>query len=254
MTRKRFFVESAVPGEGTIDLGGDAAHHIEHVLRLRAGEEVELIDGVGGGWLGAIVETGTGTVRVRITGRLDAPAESSLNLSLALAFSRADRMDLVLRQATEIGVNRFIAFRSRRSQYGLTGRPAGKRLERWQRIAREAVCQCGRLNVPEMVILSDIREVLAKLDQWERSGNLLRILAFERGNGKGIVDLHRAFPRCTEVMVAVGPEGGWSSEEAELLTRNGFHAVHLGPRILRLETAAAIVLSSVQLLWGDLGA
>jgi len=254
MTRKRFFVERAVPGEGTIDLGGDAAHHIEHVLRLRAGEELELIDGVGGGWLGAIVETGMGTVRVRITGRLGPPAESSLNLSLALAFSRADRMDLVLRQATEIGVNRFIAFRSRRSQYGLTGRPAGKRLERWQRIAREAVCQCGRLNVPEMDILSDIRELLAKIEQWERSGNLLRILAFERGDGKGIVDLHRAFPQCTEVMVAVGPEGGWSSEEAELLTRNGFHAVHLGPRILRLETAAAIVLSSVQLLWGDLGA
>lgn len=254
MTRKRFFVEGADPGAEVIELGGDTAHHIEHVLRLKPGEVLELVDGGGLGWVGSIEEMIPGTVRVRVTGRLDTPAESSLRLSLALAFSRADRMDLVLRQATEIGVTRFVAFRSQRSQYGLADRQAEKRRDRWLKIAREAICQCGRLNVPEIVVLSGVGGLLDWIGQGMGDESPLPILALESGEGKGIVELHRAFPKRREVIAAVGPEGGWSPEESGLLIRHGFHPVRLGPRILRLETAAVILVSSVQLLWGDLGA
>lgn len=253
MTRKCFFVQRIGSENELIELDGPTSHHIENVLRSKPGDRVELLDGQGEVRQGVIAEVQPGRVVVKITGREAFRSESPLHLSLAVAFSRSEKMDLMVRQATELGVSRFIAFRSRRSQYGLGAADAAKRKERWLKIARESICQCGRAALPEILVVPGVSELAELAREWEQAEEILKLLALERGGGETIPDLRSSHPSCRKALVVIGPEGGWDPEEADQLLVHGFHAVRLGPRIMRLETAAAALITSAQLLWGDLG-
>ena len=254
MSRRCFFTESVNPSVGQAILEDRSAHHARNVLRLKPGAEIELRDGRGQGWKGRILDMSESRVSVQLLDACDDSRESRLELTLGIAFARADRMDLVLRQATEIGLSRFVAFQAERSDYGLSSGQAEKRLHRWSKIAREAMCQCGRMRVPEMAIHSNTVDFLAKAHEFaspERNG--LRILAAEKEAGQNVLSLWRSCPMYRQVLAVVGPEGGWTPAEIDQFLQKGFHPVHLGPRILRFETAATVLLSSVQTLWGDFG-
>jgi 16S rRNA (uracil1498-N3)-methyltransferase len=254
MTRKCFFVDRIDPCEDSVILGDRAAHHVESVLRMGEGDAIELCDGAGNGWKGVIAGREAGGVRICLREKQLPRNESPLNLTLGLAFARSDRMELVLRQATEIGVHGFMAFRARRSQYGLSGGQAAKKRERWEKIAREAMCQCGRMKLPEIHLISDLPEFIHKVtSKGNEAGDGLRIVAWEEERGQNLMGVWRSFPECRELTVVVGPEGGWTPGEVEQLQGAGFHSVHLGTRTLRFETAALALVTSVQLLWGDLG-
>ena len=255
MTRKCFYVDCVDVKAGLVELDAKMTHQIEDVLRMRPGDAVDVRDGRGGGWKGAVEEIEGGKLGVRLLEERHLQVESPLEVTFALGISRSDRMETVVRQATELGVHRFVAFRARRSQYGLSGAQAEKRCARWLKIAREALCQCGRANIPEIIILPGLEEFLKKTLTWgSGTGKTLEILACEEECGGDLHALRREHPACERIVAVVGPEGGWASEEVDLLNRSGFRSVHMGPRILRLETAAVALLSMVQLLWGDLGA
>ena len=252
MTSRCFLVHNIDLGAGVVTLTGGTARHIESVLRVEAGERIELRDGTGNDWEGVVESVKRGEVSVRIVRRLDAGCESSLELTLAVAMARSDRMDLVVRQATELGVHRIVAFRARRSQYGLSSREAEKRRDRWLRIAGEALCQCGRSVLPEIRLLSGMEELLDLLDG--RDGEKeqeLRLLAWEDDGEGAVLPLWSSHSKCARVTAVVGPEGGWSPTEVEMFRTAGFHSVRFGPRVLRFETAVVAFLSTVQLLWGD---
>jgi 16S rRNA (uracil1498-N3)-methyltransferase len=254
MTRKCFFVDEVNSGEEYATLNREATRHAESVLRLKAGDSIELRDGRGNGWMAVIAGTERQLLRVRLAQRRQIENESPLELTLAMAFARSDRMELVCRQATEIGIKRFVAFRAKRSQYGLSEQQARKRVERWSKIAREALCQCGRGRLPEMGVFADVGELISASSSWRKTGNEgLKVLACEGGWKQSILELKRRVPVCGHMVAVVGAEGGWTDEEIEQFGSGGYHAVHLGPRVLRLETAAVALLSSVQLLWGDFG-
>jgi 16S rRNA (uracil1498-N3)-methyltransferase len=253
MTRKCFYLERVDQPAETVTLSEEVSRQIGTVLRLRPGEAIEVRDGAGNGWRGIIEEIKAKAVKVRLIDRQDLCTESPLDLTLALAFSRLDRMELVLRQATELGVTAIVAFQAARSQYGLSGSQAEKRLERWSKIGREALCQCGRANIPRVRILSGVEELLA----YGISENLgedgpLRIVGLEEGADAGLLPLWQTHPEKRSIIAMVGPEGGWTNAEAERFRSEGIHPVRLGPRILRLETAAVALVSAIQLLWGDL--
>jgi 16S rRNA (uracil1498-N3)-methyltransferase len=254
MTRKCFLVEDVITEGATVTLPVEVAHHVRRVLRLRTGESVELRDGRGNGWSGVIEGMKGPRVNVVVGERQTVERESPLTLTLALAFSRSDRMELALRQATEMGVHRFAAFPSDRSDYRLPEAQLEKRKERWGKIAREALCQCGRTLLPEICIFKDTAGFIAHCTaQGTSEGGDLRIVAREEAQRQSLASLSEACPVCRRVLVLVGPEGGWSKSEGERFMEAGFHAVHLGPRVLRLETAVVAVLAAVQLLWGDIG-
>ncbi len=254
MTRKCFLIEDQDPETGVVDLADKTAHHVRHVLRLRPGQSIELRDGRGNGWCGVIREMNRQGIRVAVGEKQTVERESSLRLTLALAFSRSDRMDLVLRQATEMGVHRFIAFAAERSDYHLPGPQRDRRMERWRKITREALCQCGRMILPEVSMLPDAAALISHAAAREAAeGEGLKILAREEAERQSLSALLDAYPACRRMLVVVGPEGGWSKGEGEQFLEAGFHAVHLGPRTLRLETAAVALLAAVQLLRGDLG-
>lgn len=254
MTRKCFYAEHLDSGSEFAELRDQTAHHIESVLRLKPGDSIEVRDGLGNGWGAEILVISGGVVRVRLKERQLAPTESPLRLTLAMAFARSDRMELVLRQATEIGIHEFIAFRTRRSQYGLRETHLGKKRERWLKIAREALCQCGRTVLPQVHFFSDLPEFISTIPPSESSDNSsLRMLALEEGSRQNVLSLWKTFPMYKQVMIAIGPEGGWVQDEVDQFVHAGFRPVSLGPRTLRLETAAIALLGSAQLLWGDFG-
>ncbi|MCE5333498.1 MAG: 16S rRNA (uracil(1498)-N(3))-methyltransferase [Desulfobacteraceae bacterium] len=256
MTRRCFFVQEIDSDSGTVCLPPDASHHLEKVLRLRTGDTIEIRDGNGEAWEGEVAEIGKSRVSVRLTGRCDRSAlESPLRITLALALARSDIMDLAVRQATELGAAGLLIFRAARSQYGLSKDHAGRKKDRWIKIAREAICQCGRTRMPGIEVMPDLDALIAACSPGgDGSGFDLRIFAQERGGAAGLAEIgEMSRPCCNGVLAAIGPEGGWESDEIFRLIRAGFDPVHLGPRILRYETAVIALISSIQLLWGDMG-
>jgi len=254
MTRKCFFGRNGLAENGLITLPRETARHLESVLRSKPGDSVEIRDGEGHGWKGVIETMKEGAIQVRLLERQVLTNESCLVVTLALAFSRSEKMEEVIRHATELGVQRIAFFRARRSQYGLKGEKIHKKLERWEKIAQEALCQCGRGRLPEIVVFQETHDFLKEVSQEEMLGpSGLKIVALETAAEESLVSLKRAVPSCEQALVVVGPEGGWTVEEVNLFKEYDFRSVHLGPRVLRLETAALAIVSCMQLLWGDFG-
>lgn len=252
MTRRAFLVDGFDGSEAEPVLEGPLAHQLGHVLRLAPGAAVELRNGRGQAWAAEVLRCGKKSVTLRLGQPLAAHLESPLDLTLALAYSRSDRMDLVLRQGVELGIRRFVAFPSERSQYGLSGEREQRKLERWRRIAREALCQCGRTLLPEIRCCANLNRFLTAVEgDWPPTA--LPILALETGDRRSLKDLVDHQPLPAAIIALVGCEGGWTEAEADQLQSAGFRAVTLGPRVLRLETAVTALLSAIQLLWGDLG-
>lgn len=255
MSRRCFFAQIE-PGTDSVDLSPEDSHHLQHVLRLRSGEAIELRDGHGNAWTGEIASLGKRRASVRVLGRLDlSGCEPALNIILALGLARSDTMDLVIRQATEMGVFRLAVFRADRSQYGLTGKNAEKKLDRWLKIAGEAMCQCGRTRIPQISVFEDLDRFLEAFSSGveELQGTFLKIVSREGEKDSSLDLLRRSRGHCENVIAAVGPEGGWDGSEIQKFMNADYHPVHLGPRILRFETAAVALVSLVQLLWGDFG-
>jgi 16S rRNA (uracil1498-N3)-methyltransferase len=254
MTSKRVLVESTTRVGEQMVLTGPAAHHLITVLRVRKGDRIELRDGRGGAWTAEITGLEGRTVQVRKVAEQVFATESPLQLSVALAFARAERMDLVIRQATELGVHRLVAFRSLRSQYGLSQRQAETRKVRWLKIAREALCQCGRIQLPEIFLVNDVAALVETARNWyDTCSPSLKVLAWEAEKHRGLRSLWQERPECRDVLLVIGPEGGFAAKDVEPMVKAGFHTVQLGPRTLRFETAAVSLIAGAQCLWGDLG-
>ena len=255
MTRRCFFAPEVSAGEGSFELAAPLSRQLESVLRAKAGDSIELLDGRGTAWECLITGIRRGTVTVSVVGRLDRHAcEPALPVTLCMGMARPDTMDLIVRQATETGVSRLCLFRAARSQYGLSGNPAEKKKERWSRIASEAVCQCGRSIPPEILLFEDLADFLTSFED-DPAGEDLKIFALEREPGVGLQSLFARRARSTigRIAAALGPEGGWEKSESSALAGAGFEPVSLGPRTLRMETAAVALISFIQLLWGDMG-
>jgi 16S rRNA (uracil1498-N3)-methyltransferase len=163
--------------------------------------------------------------------------ESPLDLVLAPALLKGAKMDLVIEKATELGVRRVAPVVSRYA-VGL-----GVRLERWRRIAAAAAGQCGRTSVPPV----DAPLPLAELACAPWPG--LRLIAWE---GERDVSLAALPDRAEAVVILVGPEGGFATEEVAAAAAQGFRSVRLAPRVLRAETAAITAAALCQHRWGDL--
>jgi 16S rRNA (uracil1498-N3)-methyltransferase len=248
----------ALDGDSLV-LEGEAAHYLVRVLRLGAGEKVCLFDGRGTEVDATIERAGARAVTLALGARSFVPLALGPPVTLLQGLPRADRMELIVQKATELGAARVIPVRTERTAAGQQGR-----LERWQRIAREAERQCGRstaLALSEVVSLEDALgaigdEVRLRFMPWEedpKAPSLHHLLeAARRGSGEaggGGPIGHAA----GGVALFIGPEGGLGAAEANLAIRSGFEVATLGPRILRTETAAIAALAVAQAMVGGLG-
>ncbi len=219
--------------------------HALRVLRLQAGDAAELLM-EGEKWSAEICSIEGQRVICRLQGRLPS-AEPGVEVTLFQGLPKAEKMEWVIQKATELGAARICAVAMERSVAKIGGREADKKRERWQKIACEAVKQSGRCRVPEVRIctLSEAAEMARDLDlflvPWEEeSGLRLSGALAKREKPQGRIGL------------LIGPEGGISKNEVELLRQAGALPVSLGRRILRTETAALAALAAVMALSGEM--
>lgn len=243
-----FFVDpSQLTGTRAV-LEGSEASHIRNVIRLKRGDAVGLVDGTGFEYSAVIDRITTGRVDLEITARRMSAGTSALSLTVAQGFLKEKKMDLVVRQLSELGATRFIPFVCERA----VARPgAGRgafRRERWHKIAVESLKQCRRGDVMGIGEVHGFDELLAR----GRDHDLA--LFFWEDATAPIPALPAGRAELASVLAVLGPEGGFSETEAQAAEAAGFHRVRLGPRILKAETAAVAAAAVVQYLFGDLDA
>lgn len=239
MSAHRFAIDRPVTVGQDVVLRGEEGRHAR-VRRLAIGEPVVLFDGAGHSWLGAVCGAGRDGVRVRVTAaRPDGAGESPLDLTLAVALLKSDKLDWVIEKATELGVSRLRPFASAHS----LAQPSANRLARWQQLARAAAKQCGRSAVPAVAAPCMFAELFAR-------PAAARLLLAEHGETVPLASL--PLDRPASVLLAIGPEGGFEPAELADAHAAGFTLVGLGPRILRAETAAITAVALCQSRWGDL--
>jgi 16S rRNA (uracil1498-N3)-methyltransferase len=244
----RFFVPRERIGNETGFVSGQELEHLRKVLRLRPGDRVTLFDDEGWEHEGIIRSYHARSGEIAILNSYQPGRESSLEITLAQAMSKGEKMDLVVEKATELGVRTIVPFLSSRSVPILDGKKIELRRERWRKIALSATKQSGRTRMPEIYDLLDFGELVCR--PWPCE---LRLLFWENESPQGLARIREEKSRLGSVLLAVGPEGGFSSEEASEAVRHGFQSISLGKRVLRSETAALAALSVVQFLWGDMG-
>jgi 16S rRNA (uracil1498-N3)-methyltransferase len=243
----RFFVRKENIRAASATIAGQELEHLRRVLRLTAGDVVTLFDDNGWEHDAVIRSLHADRGELEIRHSYDAGKESPLALTLALGLTKGEKTDFVVEKATELGVGSIMPFTSSFTVPKLDDKRIAKRTERWQKIALSAAKQSGRTRVPEILPLCEFDAMV------EGAGaSQLKLLFWEKETVQSLRQIHEAHGTATAIFVAVGPEGGLSSAEAQLAAERDFHSVHLGRRILRAETAAVTALSLVQFLWGDL--
>jgi 16S rRNA (uracil1498-N3)-methyltransferase len=242
----RLFVDPARFGGDSIDVAGEDVRYLARVLRLRPGDELVLFDGQGHQARGRIARLDRRQAQIEIQERLAAPPRLPAR-TLILAIPRADKVDLVVQKATELGVARIVLAQAERSAPGGEAAAPG-RVRRWERIAREAARQSGRADVPALVALQPLERALESAP-----ASAARLLFWEEARAIRLRDQLRAEELAGEAVVAVGPEGGFSRREVELARAIGYRVCGLGPLTLRAETAALAALVLVGACAGELG-
>lgn len=241
----RLYVGQQLASAGPIALDAQAAHHITRVLRLRPGAALVIFDGSGRQYEATLLSATRRGAEIEVGAELPAFSESPLAVTLVQGVSRGERMDLVMQKATELGVTAIIPVLTERSVVRLSDSRAARRTEHWRRIITSACEQSGRAHVPALAAPLDFDEWLAATTLPATS------LVLQPGAVASIATL--AAPADARVTIVIGPEGGLTPRERELLLGRGCVAVGMGPRILRTETAALAALALVQASWGDLG-
>jgi 16S rRNA (uracil1498-N3)-methyltransferase len=244
----RFFIPSERIRNKRGTMIGEELEHLRKVLRLRPGDLLRVFDDAG--WEHEAVIRGftADQGEIEILESYRAERESALNVSLAVGLTKGEKMDLVVEKATELGIYTIIPFVSAYTVPKLDERKIDKRANRWEKIALSAAKQCGRTRIPKILSLCEFRELITRART-----DVLKLLFWEREGRQTLKELRQIEREVREVLLVVGPEGGFSLEEIEKAQENGFHSIALGRRILRAETAAVTAMALVQFLWGDLG-
>ena len=242
--RDRFFVEGVHGLGDRVTFAPDDARKITTVLRGRSGERVHVVDSAGAAFA-ASIEVDGGVVRAT----LDEPVErgsreSSLRVTIAQGIPKGHKMDLIVEKATELGVSSIVPLRTERVVGERTG---DAKRERWQRLAKTAAQQCGRTAVPAIEPIIDWQALIARFGDYDRV-----YVPWELADVRPLREVFDVDLQSERVLVAIGPEGGFSSAEVARATAAGARAISLGTRILRTETAALVVLSVLLYSRGEL--
>jgi len=239
MTRRRWIADEVSGNEAA--LTGEHADHLVRVLRARVGQEFDIASGdvVRHGRILAIKP---GRVEFELGEEVLLTA-CSPNVTLLLAIFKFDRMEWAIEKCTELGISRIVPVIARRTDAHLAS-AAAKRVERWQRIAIQAAEQSRRVAPPEIAAPVKLHEA-ATLN----TGTLRIVLA--ESEKEGLLRDLLAEPAGAEILLAIGPEGGWTDDELRLFEKEGWISASLGSAILRAETAA---IAAVVITISELGA
>ncbi len=225
-------------------------HHAVRVRRLRLRDTLTLFDGSGACWRAVVARIDKHGATVVVNEYVANSASNTFSLTLALPVMSAERMDWALQKGTELGVHAFWPMYSAHSANADHRKHGEKRYAHWRNVLASACEQCGRNVLPELKMPAMLEEVLLA----EENRDVLRFL-FDAGGEKGLTSLlHQTLSRAPQsVILLIGPEGGFSRSEIALARQHRWQIAHLGPRILRAETAIVAAATLTQAALGDLG-
>ena len=236
----RLYIERELDGDSLM-LGERESHYLSHVLRLQRGARLVVFKG-----RGAEREASVGSLQRRgatlaLAAAQTPLAESTLDLTVVQALPKSDAMDFIVQKATELGAATLVPVYTEFSVVKLDAERAARRLEHWRKIAQSACEQCGRHRPPRIELPAQLGEALTTLPTAR--------LALEQSADAAFVAQPVA---AGELVVAIGPEGGFGPTDWRQLNAAQFALVTLGPRVLRTETSALSVCAIAHSRWGDL--
>lgn len=247
MSLRRFYINKEfIKGNKAILEDKDEIRHLSRVLRLKEGDQIILFDGEGHEYPAKIMEIKKREVSLELQPNSSfSVGESPLQIILGIGLLKGSKFDWLIQKLTELGVAEIIPFYSQYSIPRWPPKDSISKKERWEKIALAAAKQCGRTKIPIIHPPCSFAEVL----RWPLLKGALKIFIWEREKN---ISLAQAASPSSQICALVGPEGGFSAAETDWACAAGFQPVHLGPRILRAETAGIIVVALLQFLYGDL--
>ena len=243
----RFFLPELQPQEGEVVSLREIHNQLFRVLRVQPGEQLLILDNAGSERLLEIASVERRDTTARVLKVRNAPAEPAVAVTLYQCMLRAEKFDLVLQKATELGVTTIVPVVSSRTLTRMVAKSTPKQA-RWHAIVREASEQCGRGGIPTVETPCTFAEAVARATG-------IRLLPWEEANtSRGFLTaLGQSAQDADEISILIGPEGGLEADEVKQASAAGWQVVSLGKRILRAETAAITALSIVALAAGELG-
>lgn len=241
----RFFIPGEWIKQEEVTLQGERAHQAAHVLRLKAGEHIMVLDNTGWEYEVALDRVTGDLVRGVVVNKALCPGEPGIRITLCQAILKSDKFELVLQKGVELGVSAFVPFISERC---VAGMPAAGKVRRWQEIVREATEQSGRGLLPALYPAVSFADAC-------RQAVKPAILLWEEENRTHLNAVIRsgACAGAGALSIFIGPEGGLPPAEAAFAGSCGITPVTIGRRVLRAETAGIAAISAVLYEKGELG-
>ncbi len=242
----KFFLNKEAINNNKAEITGGDVSHIAKVLRLPVGSTITLCDGEGTDYEAEITEIKKDVILLDIIKALKCNTEPAVNVTLFQGIPKASKMEYIIQKCTELGVMSIVPVMTKRTVVKLENIQAEKKkLERWNKIAAEAVKQCGRGYIPKVCDVTEIKNISVK------DFDLL-IVAYEEETDISLKSVLESNNEAKNIGIVIGPEGGLERSEVELLIKSGAKSVTLGKRILRTETAGHTVLTAVLYELGEL--
>jgi 16S rRNA (uracil1498-N3)-methyltransferase len=246
----RFFLEiDPVPGD-RIEIRGNDYRHISRSLRLKVGDRIIICNGKGWDYLVLLDIFSEVSVQAIVEKKIINSNEAGVRIALAQGIPKNNNMDYIVQKSTEIGVYKIIPLKSSRTIVELDEKKEKKRLDRWQRIAEEAAKQSNRGIIPEVEIIYDIKNLSKIFSNYD-----IVLVPWEEEKQNNFKSIIKNFflKEIRNILLIIGPEGGFSSSEINFIKSAGGIPITLGPRILRTETAGIVSISIMLYEFGYLG-
>lgn len=247
---QRYFIPEENWKEESVFIIEDA-HHISRVMRSKPGDEIICVHPLHQAALCSITSMEESQIEAAIVSWIKEEKELPVSITLAQGLPKGDKLELILQKGTELGASFFLPFQAGRSIVKWDKKKADKKLARFNKITKEASEQSHRTKIPSVLPLRSFEELLDSSTEYD-----LCIFAYEeetRGpRSKGLSSLLKETSPGDKILACIGPEGGFTMEEAKALTDKGFLSVRLGPRILRTETAPLYLLSCISYHYEEL--
>lgn len=235
---QRYFISPSQIDSSQIRLTGEEVHHIKNVMRSHPGDSFICCDGLGTDYLVKIQEISAKEILCQIVDTTPSQGEPRTKVTIAQSLPKGDKLEWILQKGTEIGAVRFLPFTSERTVVKIDARKAEKKRERWERIVKEAAEQAHRGTIPEVTPPLSWQELLKQVELAETAW-----IAYEKGGDSLAQSLAQS--AADEILLIIGPEGGFTQAEVEQAQTAGATPITLGPRILRTETAPLTALSCI---------
>jgi 16S rRNA (uracil1498-N3)-methyltransferase len=242
LTIPRIYSPDALENNATTELGADNLKYLKQVMRLKNGDRINIFDGFGREFEAIIKGFSTKTVLIEI-GKIIPTADRKICITLAQAIPKAGKLDTIVKSAAELGADVIIPFDAARSVGRIADEKSSLKVARWQKIAGEAARSSHSSHIAKVSKVSSFADMIALA-----SGDALRLIFWEEESQKTIKDIFTDETRAatTDFFIVVGPEGGFSKDEVLMAKDAGFISVSLGKQILKVETAAAAIISIIQ--------